>query len=238
MQEFVKRPNSRPPSLLVYGDVGVGKTPLVAHLALSDLFAPAILVDLDGGTLSITHLPVSVIHIRDVAHARHVSEWMAFLQVARWVADTRPAKTIILDSLTWAEIYCERATTAEAGHSLASLADYRAITERFVRALTDLMACAIVVATAHERVVQDDATGIKTITPAFLGRGTYRIPSLFDIVARMTRNPEPTLTFAYSKGVRFMARDRTATLPDTLTAKNLADMGGRLVAYLTRKGGQ
>ncbi len=138
-------------NMMVYGEPGEGKTPLLGTVVDVPIMMPALLIDCDSGTLSIQDKEeLNTIHLAPFAlelseeRKISVSPWVALEEIYRWVLlGDHGYHTIMLDGGTDLQRYCELECIAygiahkgaDKSHDeeLAELADYRRIQERMKR---------------------------------------------------------------------------------------------------------
>ena len=227
-------------NMMIYGEPGEGKTPLLGTVVDVPDMLPALLIDCDSGTLSVRdkeglntlHLPKMAAQLT-LQEKRDISHWKALEETYRWLSqDEHEYKTIMLDGGTEIQRYCEleciafgiqKKTSGDHDPELAELADYRRIHERMKRMymrFRDLQTKdgrrINFLATAHEGKAKDDLTGKMFIQPLFIGKATVLISSVFDIIARLT-----TADVASKKDVKVLVpaingtargRDRSGSL--------------------------
>lgn len=198
-------------NMMVYGEPGEGKTPLLGTVIDVPEMMPALLIDCDSGTLSIQDKEeLNTIHLAPFAlelseeKKTPISPWTALEDVYRWILlGDHSYRTIMLDGGTDLQRYCELECIAygiahkgaDKSHDeeLAELADYRRIQERMKRMYIRFRDIRTregrrinLLATAHEAKIKDDLSGAMMIQPMFLGRGSPLITSVFDIVGRLS----------------------------------------------------
>tara|TARA_B100000749_G_scaffold275170_1_gene260409 strand:+ start:156 stop:995 length:840 start_codon:yes stop_codon:yes gene_type:complete len=197
-------------NMMIYGEPGEGKTPLLGTVVDVPDMLPALLIDCDSGTLSVRdreglntlHLPKMAAQLT-LQEKRDISPWKALEEAYRWLAqDEHNYKTIMLDGGTEIQRYCEleciaygieKKNSGDHDPELAELADYRRIHERMKRMymrFRDLQTQdgrrINFLATAHEGKAKDDLSGKMFIQPLFIGKATVLISSVFDIIGRLT----------------------------------------------------
>ena len=77
--------------ILVYGSPGVGKTVFAATTNDDKRTSPALLIDLEGGTLSIADKDIDVVR---------VTKFKQFNEIYEYLRNGSHYKTVIIDSLT------------------------------------------------------------------------------------------------------------------------------------------
>ena len=227
-------------NMMIYGEPGEGKTPLLGTVIDVPDMLPALLIDCDSGTLSVRdkeglntlHLPKMAAQLT-AQEKRDISPWRALEETYRWLSqDDHEYKTVMLDGGSEIQRYCEleciaygieRKSSGDHDPELAELADYRRIHERMKRMYMRFRDIQTkdgrrvnFLATAHEGKAKDDLSGKMFIQPLFIGKATVLISSVFDIIARLT-----TADVASKKDVKVLVptisgtargRDRSGSL--------------------------
>ena len=227
-------------NMMIYGEPGEGKTPLLGSVIDVPSMLPALLIDCDSGTLSIREREgLNTLHLSKMAAqltqetGKEVSPWSALEEAYRWLSqDEHDYKTIMLDGGSEIQRYCEleciaygvqRKQSGDHDPELAELADYRRIHERMKRMymrFRDLQtndgSRINFLASGHEGKAKDELSGLMFIQPLFMGKATVLISSVFDIIARLT-----TADVASKKDVKVLVpavqgtargRDRSGSL--------------------------
>lgn len=152
--------------VVLYGPEGIGKSSLAAQ------FPNPLFIDTEGSTLNM-----------DVARMDKPSSWQFLQQQIEFVKQNRPCKTLIIDTIDWAELLCNEHVCAQ--HNVKGIEDfgygkgYVYSTEEFGRLLnklSDVIEAGInVVLTAHSQIVkfeQPDEMGAYDRYQLKLGKGT------------------------------------------------------------------
>lgn len=152
--------------VVLYGPEGIGKSSLAAQ------FPDPLFIDTEGSTNNM-----------NVARMDRPTSWQFLHQQVDFVKNNKPCKTLIIDTIDWAESLCNRHVCAE--HNVKGIEDfgygkgYVYATEEFGRLLnklTDVIEVGInVVLTAHSQIVkfeQPDEMGAYDRYQLKLGRGT------------------------------------------------------------------
>lgn len=198
-------------NMMVYGEPGEGKTPLLGSVVDVPIMMPALLIDCDSGTLSIKENEIlHTLHLPQIAIEKEISGWTCLEQIYAWlVTGEHSYKTVMLDGGTDIQRFCEMECiaygiahkTSDKAHDeeLAELADYRRIQERMKRMYMRFRDIRTqsgnkinFIATAHEGKQKDELTGMMVIQPMFMGKGAPLIASTFDIIGRMSTGPSST----------------------------------------------
>lgn len=216
-------------NLLIYGDSGVGKTVLAGSASVVEALAPVLLIDVEGGTLSLeqTYPQVDVARVKSWADMQKVYDDL-------YLGD-HPYKTIILDSLTeiqkasmdgvMTELLTEHPDRdpdvpgqREWGKSINQL-------RYFVRAYRDMEINTIFTALAQE--VQDKRTGMNKTKPSLPGKLANELAAFLDIVAyyyikRLDGDDERLLLCNATDSI--VAKDRSARLPQVIQSPTMASI--------------
>ena len=227
-------------NMMIYGEPGAGKTPLLGTVIDVEAMLPALLIDCDSGTLSIRNREgLNTLHLPKMAselslqNKTEVSPWKALEETYRWLYQgEHNYKTIMLDGGSEIQRYCEleciafgieRKTSGDHDPELAELADYRRIHERMKRMYMRFRDIQTMdgrrmnfLATAHEGKSKDELTGKMAIQPLFMGKATVLISSVFDIIGRLTTadigNKKDVKVLVPSVNGTARGRDRSGSL--------------------------
>jgi len=171
-------------NILIYGEPGVGKTVLAGSAAAVDAMAPVLLLDIEGGTMSLADTYANVDVIR-VLHWRDLQKIYDKL-----LSGDHEYKTIILDSLTEAQklsmgdimkrvakedpdLDPDIPTMRAWGKNIEQM-------RKFTRALRDLPVNVIYTALVDS---EKDNRGKTVARPSFQGKLKGEVPGFMDIVA-------------------------------------------------------
>lgn len=231
-------------SALIYGDPGMGKTPLVGSVVEVESMCPALLIDCDSGTLSVRdrdslqtiHLPLLANQLAAKLNTQ-VSDWKAIEYIYSFLRfGDHDFKTVILDGGTDIQRACELdcieysmdKVSRDRDPELSEIGDYRRVYERLKRMymrFRDIKTAKggrlNLIATAHEEIRKVDMTGQVVIIPSFFGKGAFMVSSVFDLVLRLTTKQEKNsnkvtkLLVTCLEG-RTRARDRSWSLPSSI----------------------
>lgn len=152
--------------VVIYGPEGIGKSTFASQ------FPDPLFIDTEGSTYNM-----------DVARMDKPSSWQFLHQQIDFVKNNRPCKTLVIDTIDWAEMLCNEHVCAQ--HNVKGIEDfgygkgYVYSTEGFGRLLnklSDVIEVGInVVLTAHSQIVkfeQPDEMGAYDRYQLKLGKGT------------------------------------------------------------------
>lgn len=223
----------RPPymNILFYGDPGVGKTRLAGTADSVPEMRKVLFVDLEGGTLTLTHSNPNVDIVR-------VSSWDEMQDVYNALyAGNHDYSTVVLDSLTeiqkfnmynimkgLVEFDADRDPDVpgmrEWGKNLEQM-------RKFVRAFRDLPMHTIF--TALMKNDKDKKTGLSQRKPYLSGKLADEVAGFLDIVCYMyikEVDGEQTRLLLSSATDEIVAKDRTGKLPIVMINPDMVDLLG------------
>lgn len=221
-------------NMLIYGDPGSGKTRLAGSACVVPEMSPVLLLDWEGGTLSLSG------DYHDVEVVRFKT-WKQVDQVYGQLYNNNPYRTVIVDSLTEAQKFCMQEAMREVvdkypnrDRDIASVREWGKTGEqvtRLVRALRDLPCNTIFTTLQHEE--KDDEGKLIKRRPLLPGQLKGQVSGYVDIVVYLYQKefvagPDRTmktlmLTEAQEK---VTAKDRSGRLPQVVeepTMKQIYD---------------
>jgi hypothetical protein len=240
-------------NLMIYGDPGIGKTPLVCTVTECESMLPALLIDCDEGTLSVQETEMlDTIHLTKMSvemsreDIDNISAWNALEEIYRWLRfGDHKYRTIILDGGTEVERHCELSCITHGTNykksgdhdpELAELADYRRIQDRMTRMykrFRDLRTRdshrVNFIATAHEGKRKDENSGKIMSQPLYIGAGTTKVQSAFDIIGRLTILDNGKKRIIWKLQPTAKARDRSGNLGDSMDDPSMAKIYEKVV---------
>jgi phage nucleotide-binding protein len=225
---------------LIYGDPGVGKTVLCGTAADHEDTSPVLMIDIEGGTVSIRNKKV------DVVTARSLMEVQRIYNTLRKAGDNLYYKTVCVDSLSELQkldmvmVMKQAKQTAKDPDKInedvpsmrewgISLNHMRVIS----RAFRDLPCHIIITSLAHSHREDENSAEEKVLNLA--GKARNEIPGFMDIFGYLYTERRGATTIRrlqLAKTRRVAAKDRTDLLGDVIEEPTIPDIwnilkGGR-----------
>ncbi len=219
---------------LTYGDPGAGKTYKLGTCADSDEFSPMLLLDIEGGTMTLRHLPPGKI---DVVQVRSMDQVVAVCNKLQ-LKNNGYYKSVGLDSLTELQkldmftVMSEFYDKDPDKHD-KDVPNQRAWgksgerVRRIIRAYRDLPMHFF--ATAHVAEREDEKTGRLTMYPSLPGKLRAEVPGFFDVVGHLRavqggEDEGVIRVLQVAKTDRVVAKDRTGSLGDVIQNPTIPEM--------------
>jgi hypothetical protein len=219
---------------LFYGDPGAGKTYELGTCSWSEDFSPMILLDIEGGSMTLRKFPqdrIKVVQVRSIDQLVKIHETLRTKNNGHF-------KTVGIDSLTEFQKLDMNTVMGEFYEKDPDKHDKDVPNQRawgksgervrrIIRAYRDLPMHFL--ATAHQADREDERTGRVTTYPSLPGKLRAEVPGFFDIVGHLRavqggegEGVERVLQIA--KTERVIAKDRTGALGDILHNPTIPQM--------------
>lgn len=211
--------------MLIYGEFGAGKTYFGGTAADSPDTAPVLVVDVEGGTMTLRGRNIDVVQVRRMKDLEHIHDTIA--------ADIhRYYKTVIIDSLTELQKLDMRTVMKQQHDKKPDTTDIYVPSQRewgksgervrmIIRAFRDLPVNTIVTALLTE--LKDERTGAVSFHPSLPGKLRAEVPGFFDIVGLLSTYTEKEdnkevvhRQIQFAKTAKVAAKDRTNALGDVM----------------------
>lgn len=209
-----------PIKMIVYGEPGTGKTVFLATALDVPALNPCLLLDLEGGSMSINSKCVAVdfqslekVTPNKINRLR-IKTWKELEDAIDYLYSAKNVyKTVMLDSLTETNyINLSTVTKAAGRQDAAQIQDYgksAAQMRKTVREFRNFDDINVFISClANED--KDERTGILKVKPSLTGKLVGEIPALVDIVGFLhIDKDEVTRVMSFQPSGRYVAKDRT-----------------------------
>lgn len=219
---------------LTYGDPGAGKTFMLGTCADSELFSPMLLLDIEGGTMTLRHHPAGKVDVVQVRSMDQIVKICNNLQLK----NNGYYKSVGIDTLTELQKLDMNTVMGEFYDKDPDKHDKDVPNQRawgksgervrrIIRAYRDLPMHFF--ATAHVAEREDERTGRLTLYPSLPGKLRAEVPGFFDVVGylRAVQGGEDegiVRVLQVAKTDRIVAKDRTNALGDVIHNPTIPEM--------------
>jgi hypothetical protein len=212
-------------NVLIYGESGAGKTVLAGSSSVTSDMSPVLLIDVEGGTMSLTDFYPDVQVIR-------VTQWRDLQKVYDAIRKGEGGyKTVIIDSLTevqkfsmqqiMKDVIKDDPTRDPDVPGIREWGKNIEQTRRFVRGFRDLPINVIFTSLAD---ASKDDNGRRTLRPMMSGKLQNELPGLVDLVFYLYIKPqgdERKRLLLTTSTDKVMAKDRSNKLPAVLESPDM-----------------
>ena len=174
------------PSILIYSQPGAGKTTFCGTVADVPELCPALLIDIERGTLSIANKDygdkLTIVHVKTYDDVKKLFDMLSGNK-------DMPFKTVIIDPVDRLQELILKAYD-NPGNPYAK---WEAVFEKLMEIIVYLhKTCGLtVICTTHAALEKDEVSGRVLIAPDFEGKKSYRkIPQVFDIIGFLTQEKD------------------------------------------------
>lgn len=217
---------------ILYGESGVGKTPLCGTLQNCAATSPCLLLDVDMGAMSLDNPGPTVLPVERWSQIGVVYDKMFkrdWADLAKWLSKETDSdvpvleyRAVVIDSGTEAEYKLRQVVIGESGNEeIPSQPDYLKTQERFRRMYRKFRDLPIsLVVTAGIRELKEESTGVVKRSPDFQPALAHDLVRMTDFIIYMNVTMEGAGKDAKWKrhlisslSQRFIARSRSDKLP-------------------------
>jgi len=219
-------------NLLIYGHPGAGKTYLAGTAADHPMTSPILVLDIDGGTVTLRDRTkdVDVIQVRSPQHMKEIHDELRTNNAGYY-------RTVVIDSITELQKLDMREVMREMLQKRPDrdpdVPDKREWgisgehIRRIIRAYRDLEMNTIFTALMID--YKDEKTGQVTFNPSLPGKLRNEVPGFIDIVGYLyvtAEGEEVNRTIQFQQTQKVIAKDRTASLGAKLVNTTIPEMWG------------
>ena len=217
------------PSILIYSQPGAGKTTFCGTVADVPELCPALLIDVERGTLSIANKDYG-----DKLTIVHVKTYDDVIKLFAMISanEDMPFKTVIIDPVDRLQELILKAYD-NPGNPYAK---WEAVFEKLMDIIVySHKTCGLtVICTTHAALEKDEVSGRVLIAPDFEGKKSYRkLPQVFDIIGFLTQEKDKASGETYrmlntSPLENIVSKSRIPTLPGKLGNPTM----GKVMGYV------
>lgn len=216
----------------IYGPPGSGKTPIACDIIYSDFGSPACLIDVEGGSRSVAHLPddkLMVMYPTEGDGTRRPWRWEDIRDIVKWMRDEPESvleyRTFIFDNMSeiqniaiqWAKGSAEDVQIQHHGKATAELL-------QMVRTLRDVSQAKRlnILFIVWEAPEKDEITGVVKRDVGFTPSFARQFPGLIDMVGylsvegpgkrKLSFEPSPRTAARFRRSQVDRAKDITAEI--------------------------
>lgn len=216
--------------MLIYGEPGAGKTYFGGSAADHTELSPLLLIDIEGGALTLHGKNVDVVQARTMKQVQQIQNALA--------KQTDPYyRTVFIDSGTELQKLDMRTVMMEQYNKRPDTTDIYVPSQRewgksgermrmIIRSFRDLPCNVIISALLSQD--KDEKSGVTSMFPSFPGKLRSEVPGFFDIVGLLravmdSEGGESQIirTLQVAKTDKTIAKDRTGALPDLIKHPSL-----------------
>lgn len=227
-------------NMIIFGDSGVGKTVLAASASLVPEMSPVLLIDVEGGILSLRHRYPKLAVRRVTSFVEIQTMYDALFKGGH------PFKTVIIDSITETQKFgmyhiMERTVAKEPDRDpdLPGIGEWGKSSEqtrKLIRAWRDLPG----VNTIFTALATDSKSkmGVTTTLPDLPGKSAAQAPALVDEVLYMyvkEWNGEYQRFLLGQKTERIVAKDRSDNLPGIMQEPTMQKLFDHMTHRIKRE---
>jgi len=238
----VRRASESAPNMnfMIYGDPGVGKTVLAGSSSEVESMAPVLLIDVEGGTISLNNTYPNV----DIVRVQNSKQLNKVYQELR--KEDHGYRTVVIDSLTemqklmmvelMQQVVKEDTSRDPEVPSLREWGKNIEQTRRIVRNFRDLEVNTVY--TAHAMYDKDDKRARTRILPSFSGKLANEVAGFVDIVGYYypkVKGGKEIRVLLTGGTEDTVAKDRTGTLPKFVSDPTMKTLWGYFTGEMSKE---